>query len=103
MVRHDFGMVQYVLLHVREYTRAQSPQPSRIENHTFRVWLTLAHMRLISLAPIVCSRSVDCGFRTEVYVTVECTYLKYLLGGEAALLYYVIGMCVAVSLPRESV
>ena len=45
---------------------------------------------------IVSARSVDCGFRTEVYITVECTYLKYLQGGRAAPLYYAIGMCVAV-------
>ena len=26
--------------------------------------------------PIVCQRSVDCGFGTELYITVECIYFN---------------------------
>ena len=56
---------------------------------------------LVLTSAIVGSRSVDRGFRTDVYVTVKCTYLIYLRGGKAVLLYYAIGTCVAASLPRE--
>ena len=39
--------------------------------NTWRVW-TQTHI-------IVCSRSVGCGLRAEVYVMVECSYFTYTL------------------------
>ena len=54
--------------------------------------------------PIVCSRSVVCGFITEVCVTMEC--INICVDAKLAALqslYYTIGTCTAASLPQESV
>ena len=43
-----------------------------------------------TICAIVCSRSVDCGFTTEDWVTVECTYLKYWQGCESCATHIVL-------------
>ena len=48
---------------------------------------------------VVCSHCVGHGFKTDVYLNMECTYTTYFRHGEAT----PIVCCASTSLPRESV